>query len=401
MSADRPRVYQAMLADHAARHRQMAFLSGPRQVGKTTLADALTHGRLINWDDTDERRLLLAGPREVARHFGLEQLQPAPPWVGFDELHKFGRWKAFLKGFFDSHGAKARVLVTGSSRLEVFQRGGDSLMGRYLPYRMHPFSVGELARTDLPEAPVRPPCPVTDADYAALLEHGGYPEPFVRRDRRFTLRWSDLRLQQLLREDIRDLTRVKELGQIEILARLLMERSATQLVYSGLASEVQVSVDTIRRWVETLRALHFGFLIRPWFKNVAKALRKEPRWFLLDWARIEDSGARAETLVACHLRKAVDAWNDLGLGRFELCYLRDKEQREVDFLVVKDRQPWFLAEVKRGSERLSPALAYFQSQTRAPHAFQVTLDLDYVEADCFAERQPVVVPARTFLSQLI
>jgi hypothetical protein len=390
-----------MLADHAARHRQMAFLSGPRQVGKTTLAEALTSGRLINWDDTDERRLLLAGPGEVAHHFGLEQLQPAPPWVGFDELHKFGRWKAFLKGFFDSHGAKARVLVTGSSRLEVFQRGGDSLMGRYLPYRMHPFSVGELARTTLPETPVRPPCPVTDADYAALLEHGGYPEPFVRRDRRFTLRWSDLRLQQLLREDIRDLTRVKELGQIEVLARLLMERSATQLVYSNLASEVQVSVDTVRRWVETLRALHFGFLIRPWFKNVAKALRKEPRWFLLDWARIEDSGARAETLVACHLRKAVDAWNDLGLGRFELCYLRDKEQREVDFLVVKDRQPWFLAEVKRGPERLSPALAYFQSQTRAPHAFQVTLELDYVEVDCFTERQPVVVPARTLLSQLI
>lgn len=390
-----------MLEDHAARHRQMAFLSGPRQVGKTTLAERLTGGRLINWDDADERRLLLDSPGEVARHFGLERLQAAPPWVGFDELHKFGRWKAFLKGFFDTHGTKARVLVTGSSRLEVFQRGGDSLMGRYLPYRMHPFSVGELARTELPEAPIRRPVPIPEPDYTALLEHGGYPEPFVRRDRRFTLRWGDLRLQQLLREDIRDLTRVQELGQIEVLAHLLMERSATQLVYSNLAAEVQVSVDTMRRWIETLRALHFGFLVRPWFKNVAKALRKEPRWFLLDWARIEDAGSRAETLVACHLQKAVDAWNDLGLGRFELRYLRDKEQREVDFLVVKDRQPWFLVEAKHGSERLSPALAYFQGQTRAPHAFQLAFELDYVDADCFGEREPVVVPARTLLSQLV
>jgi predicted AAA+ superfamily ATPase len=379
----------------------MAFLSGPRQVGKTTLAEMLVGDRLINWDDADERRLLLAGPAEVARHFGLDRLQPTPPLVGFDELHKFGRWKSFLKGFFDSYGKQARVLVTGSSRLEVFQRGGDSLMGRYLPYRIHPFSVGELARTELPAETIRPPSAVKDAEYAALREHGGYPEPFLRRDRRFTLRWGDLRLQQLLREDVRDLTRVKELGQLEVLARLLVERSATQLVYSNLATDVQVSVDTVRRWVETFRALHLGFLVRPWFRNVAKALRKEPRWFLLDWSRIEDPGARAETFVACHLQKAIDAWNDLGFGRYELRYLRDKEQREVDFIVVKDRQPWFLVEVKNSAERLSPALGYFQSQTKAPHAFQVTLDMDYVNADCFRERQPIVVPARTFLSQLI
>ncbi len=401
MISELPRVYQAVLADHFAQHRQMAFLSGPRQVGKTTLAEGLVGERLINWDDADDRRLLLAGPKEVARHFGLDTLQGAPPLVGFDELHKFGRWKSFLKGFLDSYGKQARVLVTGSSRLEVFQRGGDSLMGRYLPYRIHPFSVGELARTELPTAPIRPPCAVKDADYAALLEHGGYPEPFVRRDRRFTLRWGDLRLRQLAREDVRDLTRVKELGQLEVLARLLVERSATQLVYSNLALDVQVSVDTVRRWVETFRSLHLGFLVRPWFHNVAKALRKEPRWFLCDWSRIEDVGARTETFMACHLQKAVDAWNDLGLGRFELCYLRDKEQREVDFIIIKDRQPWFLVESKHSLEKLSPALAYFQGQTKAPHAFQVTLGMEFVDADCFREHQPIIVPARTFLSQLI
>ena len=69
--------------------------------------------------------------------------------------------------------------------------------------------------------------------------------------------------------------------------------------------------------------------------------------------------------------------------------------------MIKDRQPWILVEVKNSAERLSPALGYFQSQTKAPHAFQVTLDMDYVNADCFRERQPIVVPARTFLSQLI
>ena len=111
---------------------------------------------------------------------------------------------------------------------------------------------------------------------------------------------------------------------------------------------------------------------------------------------------RAETFVGCHLLKAVDGWNDMGLGAFELGYLRDKEKREVDFLVVRDGKPWFLAEVKHRDESISGSLEYYQEQVKAPFAFQVVIDADYVEADCFAKpRGPVVVPAKTFLSQLL
>jgi hypothetical protein len=134
---------------------------------------------------------------------------------------------------------------------------------------------------------------------------------------------------------------------------------------------------------------------------VAKALRKEPKWFLRDWSGLADGGAQAETLVACHLLKAVEGWTDLGFGDFELRYLRDKQKREVDFLVVRDRKPWFLVEVKLSDTALSPPLAHFQAQTKAPHAFQVVMNLPYEPADCFKVRQPVVVPAKTFLSQLL
>jgi hypothetical protein len=130
-------------------------------------------------------------------------------------------------------------------------------------------------------------------------------------------------------------------------------------------------------------------------------LRKEPKWFLRDWAGIGDAGDRAETLVACHLLKAVEGWTDLGFGDFELRYLRDKAKREVDFLVVHDRKPWFLVEVKASDTGLSPALAHFQGQTRAAHAFQVVLNLPFESVDCFSTSRPVVVPARTFLSQLL
>jgi len=151
-----------------------------------------------------------------------------------------------------------------------------------------------------------------------------------------------------------------------------------------------------------LSNLHLGFLVRPWFKNISRSLRKEPKWFLRDWAVIEDAGDKAETFIACHLLKAVDGWNDMGLGQFKLGCLRDKEKREVDFVVVRDGAPWFLVEAKYHEAPMSQALKYYQNQLRAPFAFQVILDADYIDTDCFARpRGPVVVPAKTLLSQLL
>jgi predicted AAA+ superfamily ATPase len=389
-----------VLARHERSYRQMAFVSGPRQVGKTTTCRAHT-GAYLSWDDDRDKRLILRGPSAVAGALGLDVLRERPLGCCFDELHKSPRWRNFLKGLFDGWGERGRFVVTGSSRLDVFRRAGDSLMGRYLLYRMHPLSVAELLNTTIPKRPIRDPRRLGEAAWSALREHGGYPEPFVRREPAFSRLWRRLRSAQLLREEVRDLTRIHELAQLEHLGLLLAERSAATLVLSGLANEVQVSVDTVRRWVEALTALHWGFLVRPWFRNVAKALRKEPKWYLRDWSACDDAGARAETLVACHLLKAVEGWEDLGLGDFELRYLRDKDKHEVDFLVVRDRKPWFLVEVKLADTTLSPALARFQRQVDAAHAFQVVLELPYVDADCFSQHEPVVVPARTFLSQLL
>ena len=141
---------------------------------------------------------------------------------------------------------------------------------------------------------------------------------------------------------------------------------------------------------------------RPWFSNVSRSLRKEPKWYLRDWANVPHPGPRAETFVACHLAKAVDGWNDLGLGAFELGYIRDKERREVDFVVTRSGKPWFLAEVKYRDEPMSSHLPYYQDRLDVPFAFQVTLDAEYVDADCFVEPgRARVVPARTLLSQLL
>ncbi|MCD4700009.1 MAG: AAA family ATPase [Phycisphaerae bacterium] len=381
----------------------MAFVSGPRQVGKTTTCRNLAN-EYLDWDNLDDRELILAGPGSLVERLGLNRLAETTPVAVFDELHKFARWKQLLKGFFDTYADQVRIMVTGSSRMDVYRRGGDSLMGRYFLYRMHPFSVAEAIRQDLPDSRriVRKPEKIKSSEFDALWVHGGYPEPFIKRDSRFSRRWRNLRTQQMLREDIRDLTQIHHLGQLEMLVHLLTTRSAHQLVYNNLAREVRVSIDTVRRWIDTLYSLHLGFLVRPWFKNISRSLRKEPKWFLRDWSIIDDAGDRAETFVACHLLKAVEGWNDMGMGEFRLGYLRDTNKREVDFIVVRDGQPWFLVEAKHSDEAISPALKYFQEQTKAPFAFQVVLEADYVDADCFSRpRSPQVVPARTFLSQLL
>lgn len=394
------RLYDAVLRDHVATHRQMAFVAGPRQVGKTTSCRGLADDYL-SWDDRDDRRVIQAGPRAVADRLKLDVVRKEKRIVAFDELHKFGRWKTFLKGFFDLYEDRARILVTGSSRLDVYRRGGDSLMGRYFLYRMHPLSVAERIRQTVPSKPIGVPAALARAEYDALWTYGGFPEPFVKRSRAFHVRWRALRRQQLVREDVRDLTRVQELDQLDTLVTLLEERSGQQLIYSNLAGELGVAVETVRRWVATLEGLYFGFRVRPWFKNVAKSLRKEPKWFVSDWSVVEDLGARAETFVACHLLKAVQAWTDTGLGTFELRYLRDKQKREVAFVVIRDKRPWFLVEVKQSDTKLSPELGYFQTQVGAAHAVQAVASLDYVEVDCFGYAKPVVVPMKTLLSQLV
>ena len=394
------RVYDSILEHHLHDYRQMAFVGGPRQVGKTTSCRNV--GSIyLNWDDTEVQRTILRGTEALARLLGLDVARSTLPVAIFDELHKFPKWKSTLKGLFDGYADRCKIIVTGSSRRDVYRCGGDSLMGRYFLYRMHPFSVAECTDTSLPTKPLRSPKAIDEADWNALWQHGGFPEPFITREETFTQKWASLRLQQLAKEDIREASQVQHLAQLGVLTQILSERSGQQLVYASLAQEVSVAPITVKGWVGLLESLHFGFAVRPYFKSVANSLRKEPKWFLRDWSGVQDVGQRAETFVACHLLKAVEGWTDLGLGGFGLWYLRTKLKKEVDFLLTKEGKPWCLVEVKFAERVLSPALADFQAQLAAPHAVQVAFDLPFEAVDCFSYDHPLVVPARTFLSQLM
>ena len=385
----------------------MLFLTGPRQVGKTTTGrkagEHFGEHFYLNWDIPDHRRTILGGATAMAVVFGLDRVRDDTPLLVLDEIHKLSGWKDMLKGLFDAYGEQVRVVVTGSARMDVFKRGGDSLTGRYFPYRMHPLSVAELIFDPVPDGELRPkPRNLSSTDLRALLEFGGFPEPYVRRDTRFHRRWLRLRTELLLKEELRDLSRTTELARIEVLTRLIAQRVGQLTSFTSLSNELGVSIDTVKRWLHTLQALYFLFPVRPWHRNVSRSLRKEPKYYLWDWSAVQNEGARLENFVASALLKAVHFWTDTGFGEYGLHFIRDKEKREVDFLVVRDNQPWFLVEVKSsGRERLSRSLLRFQDQTGVPIALQVAPDLDPIASDCFSFSRPVIVPLMSFLSQLV
>ncbi|OGT08744.1 MAG: hypothetical protein A2X78_02425 [Gammaproteobacteria bacterium GWE2_37_16] len=401
------RIYQSVVVQHFTDCEQMLLLAGPRQVGKTTISLAAkeladpNNFVYLNWDEAKDMELITRGSDAVAARVGLDLLSPQKPLVIFDEIHKYLRWKKYIKGFYDHYKDRVRIIITGSAKLDVYRKDGDSLMGRYFLYRIHPFSIAECITSKLPTKEIRAPKPLDEKLFTALWKFGGFPEPFLKQDERFHQRWKNLRLKQLFREDIRDLTQIQELSQMEVFARLLKYQPSQLLSLTNLAQKAQVSVNTAKRWVNTLESFYYCFLIRPWTKKVTRSLLKEPKIYLWDWADIEDIGAKTENFVAAHLLKAVHFWTDYGFGDFQLHFLRDKEKREVDFLVTKNDQPWFLVEVKVSDTNLSKSLELFQNQTGAKHAFQVVFNMDYVDADCFAKNKPIVVPLKTFLSQLI
>lgn len=378
----------------------MAFVTGARQVGKTTSCTSFVERhQYFNWDNEDHQRAIARGPAAVAEIIGAAAVRT----IIFDELHKYPQWKNFLKGFYDTYARdRFRVVVTGSSRLDVYRKGADSLMGRYFVYHMHPLSVAEIARQDCPEGEISPPAPIKNDDFTSLKRFGGFPEPCLKRSPRFYNRWKRSRLKLLFREDLRDTTKVLEVGQVELLAEFIRQQAGQLVNYAALARKIRVSQDSIRRWIAVLESLYYCFAIRPWTPNVSRSLLKEPKIYLTDWSLIEETGARNENMVACHLQKAIDWWQDLGYGEYGLYFLRTKDKREVDFLVARNRKPWFMVEVKTSGNRpLNRNLAYFHERLGTLHAFQLAFDADFENSDCFEFDYPVRVAARTFLSQLL
>jgi len=399
------RIYEEILKKHLKTYDLMVFISGPRQVGKTTLAQMLvdiTDNYLyINWDNVDSREKVLSGPTKLVANLNLDKPHKKKPILVLDEIHKYEQWSTFVKGLYDEYKNKIRIIVTGSARLNIYRRGGDSLMGRYFLYRMHPLTVGELASNEVSKDLFRKPKKISKKKLDQLFTFGGFPAPFLSNDEEFSNRWHDLRHQQVMNQDLHDISNIHSIARIEVLIKILRQQIGQLLNYSTLSNHLRVDDKTLRNWMEILEELFYSFRIQPWSKNIARSLLKNPKLYLWDWSTVEEEGHKLENFVASHLLKAVHFWTDRGKGTYELYFIRDKDKHEVDFLVVENQEPFMLIEVKKSmKEPLSDNLKRFSKQISPKYTFQLAYDMPYIDFDVRNLKEPMIIPMISFLSQL-
>ena len=358
-----------------AADKSMTFLSGPRQAGKTTLAriiaEGFTNSLYFNWDIPDHRTRLLENP---AFFTSLTRRDSSTPLIIFDEIHKYRDWKNYLKGVYDQFGADYQFLVTGSGRLDLYQKGGDSLAGRYLMFNLWPFTAGELGTssrslTDFLTDPLALPAELDEKNtllWEQLETVSGFPEPFLRNNIASYRRWSSAYNQRLIREDIRELTDIRAITDIETLYLLLPSRIGSPLSIPSLAEDLKVSYNTVQNWLSIFERFYLTFSIPTWTDRISRAIQKERKVYILDAPRIKDPAARFENMVALELWRAISSWNSVGAGDFSLHFIKNKEQQEVDFLIAEGRSPFLLVECKLSDEQPAKALLAAQRVLRVP-----------------------------------
>jgi hypothetical protein len=355
--------------------KKMVFMGGPRQVGKTTLAKSFLRNSIgyLNWDVIQHREAILN-----------RELPDTNLWI-FDELHKYRAWRNFLKGLYDIRREGQKILVTGSARLDYYRFSGDSLQGRYHYLRLHPLSLAELKSGQ-------------QEDLMELLQLGGFPEPYFSSSAVEAKRWSREYRTRLIREDLTQLERVQDVTQIELLALRLPELVGSPLSINALREDLQVSHKAVSSWLNMLERLYAIFRISPFGAPKIRAVKKEQKHYHFDWTLIADLGLRFENLVACALLKWVHFQQDTLGEEVDLCFFRDVDGREVDFVLTHNKKPTHLIECKFNDSDISPALKYLKTRFPKAEAWQISAT---GTKDFVGDLGIRVCPAAKFLNTLV
>ena len=355
--------------------RKMVFVSGPRQVGKTTLAKSVMedNSSYLNWDIPAHKESILK-----------RTLPTSDLWC-FDEIHKYKSWRDYLKGVYDEFSESKKILVTGSARLDMFRKSGDSLQGRYHHLRLHPLSVKELGIE-------------TQAEFLDLMKLGGFPSPYFSQSEVEAKRWSIDYRSLLINHEATSIEQISDLGKLELLSIRLPELVGSPLSINSLREDLQLTHKTVSRWVDILENIYMLFRLPPIGSPLIRAVKKEQKHYHFDWTLVKDPSFRFENLVASHLLKWVHYRRDVFGDSIELRYFRDTDKREVDFCIMEDQEPRQFIECKWGDGPISKHLTYLKSKFPSAKYVQVTA----IGKNDFVSKENIYhLPALKFLKSLI
>ena len=349
--------------DHRIRQdlqKKMVVLTGPRQVGKTTLSQQLlaefSGGQYLNYDVMTHRKVIQE-----------QSWRQSAPLLVFDEIHKMTEWKSWLKGVYDGKAPGQSVFITGSARMDTFRQTGESLAGRYFRLRLHPLSVREWSEAQQ----VSPHEALTH-----LMARGGFPEPALAESDSDAQRWRNEYFKGLVREDVLEFSRLKEVNAMRLFAEMLRSRVGSPLSIASMARDLNVSPVTLNKYLDILEALFIVFVVRPWHRNIARATLQAPKVYFYDTGLVlGDDGLKFENLVACHLLKNVQWQQDTRGASVDLHYIRTKDGAEVDFVVSEAGELRQLIECKLGDNKPHRALARFAEQFPHAEAVQIVHNL--------------------------
>jgi predicted AAA+ superfamily ATPase len=335
-------------------NKKIVLLAGPRQVGKTFLSRSLFKKiEYLNFDVSEDRAIIQSKTWNREREL-----------LVLDEVHKMKGWKRWAKGIYDTEGVRPKILITGSSRLDTSKKVGDSLAGRHFMVRLNPFSLNELTTS---------PSLKTIDDMLLL---GTFPEPLLSGSERQARLWRKSHLDVILKQDLIELEQVRDIKSIELLVDLLSERVGSGISYAHLAQNLNVSPHTVKRWIEHLENMFVIFSVYPYVKNVAKAIKKEPKIYFYDLGRVKSGdGGKLENLVALHLLKRNQFIEDTEGRTLRLCYIRDQNRHEIDFVIEDERILTHLIEVKSSDDAFNTSLNYFSGSLKPQKALQVVKNL--------------------------
>lgn len=347
---------------------KMVFLGGARQVGKTTLAKELiaenfNSSNYYNWDYQPDRKKINSG--ELPGEGGL---------LIYDEIHKFKKWKNLIKGIYDKHKNEYKILVTGSARLNIYRKSGDSLQGRYHYYTLHPFSLAELENIQSNAKPfeeIRFNSKNFQSTLETLFTFGGFPEPLIAQDARVLRRWHNEKLERIFREDIRDVEDIRDINTMKLLGDILPSKASSPLSINNLREDLEVSHRALTSWLNILESFYYSFRIYPYSSKIIRSIKKEPKIYLNDWSEVENEGTRFENLIAAHLLKFTSTLFERDGHKTALHYLRNIDKKEVDFLITVNNKPWFSVEVKLSETSPSNNQIYFNDRLQIPFNYQV------------------------------